>query len=213
VSERPRRGRPTRAEASAIEQRIREEALAAFLERGFDGTTMQAVAAAAGVTKRTLYAKYPDKEALFGAVVPWALAGLPFAGLRAPEGDLATVLRSLGHQVIDRLVDPHAVKVRRLAVREATRIAALDHAAGLDLWRDNVGALADLLAPHAEAGEIAVDDLVTAADLFLALVAGAATVRADVGMRATPEDEARHVAAAVDLFLSGTLPRPTPPPP
>lgn len=40
-----------------------------FLDEGFDPVAMEGVAAAAGVSKGTLYARYPSKEALFHAVV------------------------------------------------------------------------------------------------------------------------------------------------
>lgn len=39
-----------------------------FLSHGFRGTTMEAVARTAGVAKPTLYARFPDKEALLGAI-------------------------------------------------------------------------------------------------------------------------------------------------
>ena len=97
MSAQPLRGRPTQAEALAIEQRLRKAATEAFVENGFDGTTMEAVATAAGITRRTLYAKYPDKQALFAAVIPQALADMPFLGvaIEVPDGDLNYALRQL----------------------------------------------------------------------------------------------------------------------
>src|ERR1700749_1394744 len=44
-------------------------ALECFAKGGFSGTRMDDVAAAAGVTKGTLYLYFPNKEALFEAVV------------------------------------------------------------------------------------------------------------------------------------------------
>ena len=67
------RRRPTRAEAAELDGRLRKAAVETFLEHGFHGTTMDAVARAAGITRRTLYARYPDKGALFAEVIPWAL--------------------------------------------------------------------------------------------------------------------------------------------
>ena len=54
-----RRGRPTSAETAEVDERVREAAIELFLEHGFDGTSMAAVARAARITKRTLYARYP----------------------------------------------------------------------------------------------------------------------------------------------------------
>src|SRR5215469_10908140 len=70
---RGRAGRPTSSEAAELSDRLRRAAVNAFLENGYEGTTMEAVAQAAGVTKGTLYARYPDKRSLFVAVSSWAL--------------------------------------------------------------------------------------------------------------------------------------------
>lgn len=203
------RGRPTRAGSEAIDRRLREGAVAAFVANGFDGTTMEAVAAAAGVTKRTLYAKYPDKQALFAAVIPQALADMPFQGVafEVPDGDLEPALRGLARQIVARLIEPQAVSLRRLALLEAHRIAELDQVDSAELWSKSLRSVVDLLAAHAGAGEIVADDLEVAADLFLAMVAGSPTIWADFGVFRSPEDEARHIDRAVSLFLSGILPR------
>ena len=68
-----RRGRPTQAEAKKLHQKLRTAAVATFVKYGYDGTTMEAIARAAGITRRTLYARYPDKRAVFVDVIPWAL--------------------------------------------------------------------------------------------------------------------------------------------
>jgi AcrR family transcriptional regulator len=59
-----RRGRPPRDEEELL-----EEALAIFAERGFDGPSMDDVAAAARTTKPTLYARFGSKDELFAAAV------------------------------------------------------------------------------------------------------------------------------------------------
>jgi TetR/AcrR family transcriptional regulator, mexJK operon transcriptional repressor len=66
---RPRRGRPTAARVEAIEHSIFNEAKAQFLTLGFEGAAMEVVATRAGVSKGTLYARYPTKEALLRSVI------------------------------------------------------------------------------------------------------------------------------------------------
>lgn len=203
-----RTGRPTRAEAAEIDRRIRAAAVESFVESGFDGTTLEAVATAAGVTRRTLYARYADKEALFVAAVPPALAtSLSGIVLEVPDGPLDEVLRSLARQVIARLVEPEAVRLRRFAMLESDRLAALDEPAGVDIYFDSIRAIADVLATHPELDEVPADDLRTASDLFVAMVAGGSTLLAHFGVHRAPEHEARHIDAAVSLFLNGVLPR------
>jgi AcrR family transcriptional regulator len=71
--------------------RIVDIAEAAFRERGYEKTTMPAVAEAAGYHKRTLYFYFRDKEELFLAVVERALVTLKtrLEGARdaVPTGD------------------------------------------------------------------------------------------------------------------------------
>ena len=72
---RPRkRGRPTAAVAAAISQAILSAATRLFLAQGYEGTTMEAIAAAAGVPKSTLYKRHGDKMALLRTVVQGRLA-------------------------------------------------------------------------------------------------------------------------------------------
>ncbi len=46
-----------------------DAALRMFVEHGYGGTSMDAIAAAAGVTKPVVYECYPSKEELFGALL------------------------------------------------------------------------------------------------------------------------------------------------
>jgi AcrR family transcriptional regulator len=64
-----------REQAAATRRKIVGAAQALFLERGYAGTTMAAVADSAGVVVETLYRSFGSKAALFGAVVEAALAG------------------------------------------------------------------------------------------------------------------------------------------
>ncbi|MBW8754197.1 MAG: TetR/AcrR family transcriptional regulator [Sphingomonadales bacterium] len=64
-----RRGRPSAQRVAAIDAAIRAAALELFMEVGFDAASMDAIAAAAPVSKGTLYARYESKELLFHAVL------------------------------------------------------------------------------------------------------------------------------------------------
>jgi TetR/AcrR family transcriptional regulator, mexJK operon transcriptional repressor len=55
----PRSG-PTREEAEARDVRLLDIATRLFMERGFDGTSIDAVAEAARLSKPTVYARYHD---------------------------------------------------------------------------------------------------------------------------------------------------------
>jgi TetR/AcrR family transcriptional repressor of mexJK operon len=62
-------GRPTAARVEAINRGILVAGRGEFLISGFDAARMEAIATAAGVSKGTLYDRYPSKEALLRAVL------------------------------------------------------------------------------------------------------------------------------------------------
>src|SRR5580658_4576820 len=64
-----KRGRPTADERRARETEILTAALGVFLRSGYGASTVDELAAAAQVTKRTLYVYYGDKAGLFAAMV------------------------------------------------------------------------------------------------------------------------------------------------
>src|ERR1700709_1355315 len=98
---RPRRtGRPSRAEAEVLPERILASARLLFLEQGFAATSVQHIAAHAGATKRTLYVKIGDKEALFRAVIDEVLADWRHSVAAAPpSGPLQGRLETVGRQL------------------------------------------------------------------------------------------------------------------
>jgi TetR/AcrR family transcriptional repressor of mexJK operon len=59
-----RRGRPSAVHAEAKNAVIRAAALEVFASKGFEGASIVEIAKLAGVTRRTLYARYRDKQAL-----------------------------------------------------------------------------------------------------------------------------------------------------
>ena len=93
-----RRGRPTQAEAKQLDLAVREAAVATFVEMGYAGASMEAIARAAGITKRSLYARYPDKRAVFADVIPWALARYTDDGSidEVDDDDVETALLASG---------------------------------------------------------------------------------------------------------------------
>ena len=85
----PGAGRPTRAQAEQRHEQLLDHALEIFLDRGYDSATIEAIAASVRMTKRTVYARYPDKAALFRAAVQRAVDRwvIPVGDLSAVETD------------------------------------------------------------------------------------------------------------------------------
>jgi len=137
-----RGGRPTREEASQLTGRILDAATILFLRDGYGATSLEAVAAAAGVSKRTLYARFSGKPALLQVVVERLLARWlpPFdAGLERASGLEATLLAAARVMLATALV-PEALALRRLMIAEIERFPELgrvmqDAGAGVGVQR------------------------------------------------------------------------------
>lgn len=71
---RPRRGRPR---DPATDRAILDAALELFVEKGADGTSMQAIAARAGVGKLTVYRRRSSKEELIAQAIQTARGDIP----------------------------------------------------------------------------------------------------------------------------------------
>ena len=69
MSERKPGGRPTREQAAAMDDRILDGARAAFCKKGITNTSVEEIAVQLGVSKHTIYRRYPNKGALLEAVV------------------------------------------------------------------------------------------------------------------------------------------------
>src|SRR4051812_15375088 len=125
--DRRRLGRPTAEESAELEARLRSAALELFLDRGYDATTMDAVARKAGITRRTLYARHPDKERLFVDVLTWARTRAPWleADFTVDADDLEAALTAIGHAAVRRAVDPDVVRIDRLVITEWRRFPDL----------------------------------------------------------------------------------------
>ncbi len=204
-------GRPTREEAARREARIVEVAMQLFIERGFDATSIDAVAEAAGVSKPTLYARYRDKRALFEAVLnervrEW-LAPLSAAAeaqaLQMEPRDARLVLDELSRTLLARSRDPGAAALTRCIVAQALQFPELAKLAYEEGWLRGVRAVARLLEVLVTQGQVEIDDVEIAADLFLNLILGRSSKQALYGIETDPEAQERRRRAAVAMFLAG----------
>jgi TetR/AcrR family transcriptional repressor of mexJK operon len=209
-------GRPTREEAARREARIVEVATQLFIERGFDATSIDAVAEAAGVSKPTLYSRYQDKRALFEAVLQDRLrewlaplsAAAEMQALRASPKDAETVLDELSRNLLARSQTPGAAALTRCIAAQAMQFPNLAKLAYEEGWLCGVRTVGRILRDMAEQGQIAVDDPEIAADLFLNLILGRSSKQALYGIEVDPEAQERRRRAAVTLFLAGVRPNP-----
>jgi AcrR family transcriptional regulator len=196
-----RPGRPSRDEAARLAARVLSAARDLFLRDGYASTSMEAVAAAAMVSKRTLYRYHPDKPALLHAVIAELIAGWrpPFDAEKVAPEDLPGSLFRLARRMLQVALMPEALALHRLAVSEAARFPEIGralHQAGVASGADRI---AELLS-----GVCAPADAVWHAGQFQNLVIAGPQSRAiilgEVLAPAGQEAWARH---SVALFLHG----------
>ena len=204
-----RRGRPTQAEAKKLHQKLRKAAVATFVKYGYDGATMEAIARAAGITRRTLYARYPDKRAVFVDVIPWALTRRTErdSNDEVYDRDLRASLVAIGRAGIARAIDPDVVRLTRIAMNESSRFPEFAISAHSMMWSGRHRQVMDLLRQHQEAGAIEFEDLELAAGNFIAMIEHLPVRLAECGIYRSAEEEERHLQHAVNLFLRGILRR------
>lgn len=106
----------------AKRQQIADAARTLFLSQGFARTSMDAITAAAGVSKQTLYAYFPSKTELLLEILTAAERSLPTpAGLPAPASvaELRAALLGFSNRLLDSLLQPEMIAVLRLLLGEA----------------------------------------------------------------------------------------------
>lgn len=191
-----------------MDRKIRESALDVFLQHGYEGTSMNAIAAAAGTTKPSLYARFPTKEDVFRSVLGWAVqrTDWPVPEPSTPDpDDLEGALSAVAHAAVRRAMDPSMIKLEQIAIAHASRYPEIARRTyGTGYW-PRKKLVADLLSRHAATGAIVADDPATLAELFLGMV-GAQSRLASFGIVRDVADQELHTQAAVQLFLRSLRP-------
>lgn len=152
TSQTPRRGRPTAAQREERRQRMLDVALPVFLSHGYQRTTIDQLAQAAGVTKRTIYTDYGDKAGLFAAMV----AGLAAAISHDSSADGESLI-TLATRIVHRIQSDELVGLHRLVIAEAGRFPELARAFYERADRRHIESLREhIVAEHgAAAGDLA----------------------------------------------------------
>ena len=174
------------ADADAEEQRgatrkrraIIDAATTAFLRSGYLGTSMDEIAASAGVSKQTVYKHFADKERLFSEIVVATVneASDPVhAEVRnlQDSGDIEADLRDLARRQLALVMQPRIMQLRRLVIGEAARFPEL----GRTFYEQGPGrtitALAATFESLAARGLLQLEDPLLAAAQFNWLIMSA----------------------------------------
>ncbi len=177
-----------------------------FLRDGFEGASVDDIAAEAGVSKATLYSYFPDKRMLFVEVAKsecqrQADEAEALVTLAAPP---ECVLPEAARRIIDFSLSEFGRSVFRICVAEAERFPELGrafYASGPGLVRER---LAAYLNGAVARGELRIDDVYLAADQFAELCKADIFPCVCFGIKSSfsTADRDRIAKGAVDMFLA-----------
>lgn len=161
-----------RAEVSRQKQEaILSAALAAFLEFGYDRTTIDYIAQKADVSTATLYKHFPSKANLFGGIMAQVWKADQISSVPIPS-DLAppTALTTIGREYAQLLNSPSIQPLFRLVIAEAPRFPEL----GNELYRRGkepfLNRLHTYLETQVSTGTLVIEDIPIAARQFLGMI-------------------------------------------
>jgi TetR/AcrR family transcriptional regulator, mexJK operon transcriptional repressor len=200
-------GRPRRDQIGELDRELLSHALDHFLEKGFEGTTMNAITRSLGMSKQTVYARYTDKHALFRASLNSAIEEwlAPAATLHElEEEDLETTLIAVAKALVTTMLSHTGLRLMRITNAESFRMPEIGrqtYGRGYELF---AGFLRDLFKRrlcNKASPDDDIEDLVTA---FLNLISGPGRLSA-WGLGAEPVNVDDFARRRVRLFLGGAL--------
>lgn len=195
----PKRGEAKRKHIEAV-------AIAVFMEKGYDATSMDLIATRAAVSKATLYNHFENKPELFACLIR-AMCDQMRANifnLDGVRGQPEQVLEMLGSKFIEAVLQPGQMAVFRTLTSEAHKFPELGRAFEAAGPEPGAIALGRYLRRLDQEGVLDIPDERLAAGQFIALCDAGLSRRAHFQVeRPTSAQIKKRVQSAVRLFLRG----------
>ena len=190
---------------------IAAAALVLFARDGYERTSVDAIAAEAGASKRTVYSHYGDKENLFLLVLSETydtmlerVRDIVDRNLRDVDDVRPALTASIRDIVRTITRSPERSTLVRLLISEAPHFPAI-----LDLWHNRgiVPLIAERLAKLAAAGLLDTDDPAQAAEHLSALTLGQVNNKSMMGTIQLTDSEAdRIIVGGIAVFMRAYAP-------
>ena len=182
-----------------------------FLHSGYGAVSMDAIAAKAAVSKRTVYSHFPGKDVLFAAVMTShcdRMVGIDNLQLD-PETEPVEILSDLGVRLLSLVTSPEAVALFRIVVAEAERFPELGRTffeSGPLRW---VEVLGPYLREQDRRGRLKIADPEAAATLLQHMVKDPLHMRCILGVQqsVSAAEIRAHVERTVGNFMTLFAPR------
>jgi TetR/AcrR family transcriptional repressor of mexJK operon len=196
---------PGRPKDLAKRQAILEAAKNLFVRNGYTNTSMDAVAAEAGVSKLTVYSHFTDKETLFScAVVARCEEQVPELFVDVPMDEpVEKVLLGIARGLQTLINSPESIDLHRLIITLGTQGSTLSQVFFEAGPQRILHEVERFLARLDGTSELHFESPINAAGHFLSLVKGVCNFRLLIGTGELPDEEAaeRHVREVVAMFL------------
>ncbi len=178
-----------------------------FLAHGYSGASMEAIAAAAPVSKPTLYSHFAGKQPLFAAVIAaqCEASRSTVSRVQIERRDPVTGLKAIARALVDLLYSRDSLELYCLIVAAQRHLPAL----GELIYRSGPGSFHEQLSQYLTelnaTGVLRVADAETASQLFLGMLQGHMHFRCLMGLQPglSEADKEGIIDAAVSLFLKG----------
>lgn len=198
--------KPAGGRRSRKREAILDAARTLFCTEGYPGTSMDAVAATAGVSKATLYAHFVSKQDLFFEVLSCftnAVIRLPESLLDAP---LEEGMKTIAHRFLELITSQEAVANFRFLAAHGTAfpemVSTFESAGPCPV----VAAVAAYFQHQDVCGRLVIPDAQMVAMIFLHAVKGDMHTRAVLDMGASPFKADAIVDEVVRIILAAYAP-------
>ncbi len=201
---------PADAPNSPKRQAIVEAASRLFLNQGFGAVSVDAIAAEAKVSKRTVYSHFENKQGLFAGVMTGVCEkqggkdGCPLSNEDAAQYvPISEMLRKTGEYVLGIITAPETIEVFRVVMGDAGRFPEL----GRNFYEFGPGSILEMMTDYfslkSESGELTLDDPAQAARYFLGMMTFPIHMQLACGVRKSPSEKEiqKIVADAVDAVM------------
>ena len=195
----------SRREARRLSRReaILDVAAQSFLEHGYDGTTMSAIAGTLGGSKGTLWSYFPSKDVLFAAVIDQATAAFreQLRLILNPHDEVSIALRRFCGEFLRKIISPEAIALHRLVMGEANRFPEIGRIFYERAPRQTHILLADYLSAAMERGQLRRDDPLRAARELIGLCMCGSHSERLLGLPVTKGGDNAEAEQAAQVFL------------
>ena len=183
-----------------------EQALMLFMTEGVTRTSIARIAARCGVSTRTIYERFQNKDELLIAALRHMVEQDVLAMVQTdhlPDQSLAQVLTHISRLILRKVLEPRMVSFFRIGVAEVSHLPELVRAVKAVGPERIHQVLADLFRGYASRGELPAVNFMQVAESYCELLIAGPRNKALFGVLPAHWDAEAHIEFTVQLFLKG----------